>query len=592
MQVSYASDLRDKNDLATFGNKDHAKISGGKDIFASILNNINNTSSLQNLKGASFINTISSNSINALKQSVSKAKTTDTRPEAKGANDFDSVKKDGIYDDKKVHDKNTKSHALDNDKNKDANYQDNDIDYRFDDNKILILDNDLKEVVLPFAVSANDCMYLSQDTISDSDNDISMDLLNASNANKNTDKNVALKSSSLNTDTVSDANNTALDSKIVDSKNAQAAKTLSSFAGLNDNLDVVDAKDFANIKLNDLNKHVSDNSDVLQSLDKMASKLNVFKISLDDIKDSSHIKASDSAFSEDLDIIEKSMAQTISFEKNAIKNSNKLNVFNFTQGDDTKDHTTLGNMQNGLSNISDISKALATLKMGVKNENLQNFKLSTNATTELSAKAFSNTNKIDFSMNQNLSNGSSANDFAQGQGQSTLVKNGIESNKLATGKDSFYKMSLGQNSTDNAKEIANKVMAMASRNLKEMTIDLNPQNLGKMQIKIALTKSQEAGMVSIAAASPHTKEMLDSSMGTLRDIMAQSGIITDTNVHDLVDVASSFNQNFSGQNQGGHNDEGFYQDDVIYASNEEIQDDASEDDLISTNENGSLSILA
>lgn len=587
MQVSYANEIRDKNDLATLGNKDHSKSNGGKDIFANILNNINNTSSLKNLKGASFINTISSNSINALKQSVAKSKTIDTKNVVQRGNDFTKVKKD-LSDKNKVDLK---------DKDQDTNVNTN----AFDESKSESLKKDVQDVVLPFALSANDAMFVSTEDISDVDVKSSIDLLNASNTNKNADlKDASTLDTSLNTTKVITDDGKHLNT--VDSKNTQASKTLSSFAGLDDNSNVLDVKDFANIKLNDLNKdlskHVSDNtdikSDVLQSLDKMASKLNVSKISLDDIKDTAHIKASDSAFSEDLDIIEKSMAQTISFEKNSVKNGSKLNVFNFSQTDENKVHTTLGDMQKGISNMSDISKALATLKMGIKNENFQNFKLSTNATTELSTRAFADVNKVNSSMNQNLSNGSNSNEFAQGQGQSSLVKNGIESNKLATNKDSFYKMSLSQNSTDNAKEIANKVMAMASRNLKEMTIDLNPQNLGKMQIKIALTKSQEAGMVSIAAASPHTKEMLDSSMGTLRDIMAQSGIITDTNVHDLIDVSSSFDQNFSGQNQDSHNeDKGFYQNDVIFASNDEIADDATiESESLSVNENGNLSILA
>lgn len=584
MQVSYASEIRDKNDLATLGNKDHTKSNGGKDIFANILNNINNTSSLQNLKGASFINTISSNSINALKQSVAKSKLSDSKSVVQRGNDFTKVTKNTIADGKKVNDKNKNTIAIAEDD-------------CVDENKNEILQ---KDVVLPFSLSANDAMYLSTNNINnvnDVDSENKSDLLTASNINKNTDLKEA---GTLNTTKAIADNGNGINT--FDSKNVQTSKTLSSFASLDDNSNILDANDLANIKLNDLNKdlskHVSDNadikSDVLQSLDKMASKLNVSKISLDDIKDTAHIKASDSAFSEDLDIIEKSMAQTISFEKNSVKNGSKLNVFNFSQTDENKVHTTLGDIQNGISNMSDISKALATLKMGIKNENFQNFKLSTNATTELSTRAFADVNKVNSSMNQNLSNGSNSNEFAQGQGQSSLVKNGIESNKLATNKDSFYKMSLSQDNTDNAKEIANKVMAMASRNLKEMTIDLNPQNLGKMQIKIALTKSQEAGMVSIAAASPHTKEMLDSSMGTLRDIMAQSGIITDTNVHDLIDVSSSFDQNFSGQNQDGHNeDKGFYQNDVIFASNDEIADDATiESESLSVNENGNLSILA
>lgn len=90
--------------------------------------------------------------------------------------------------------------------------------------------------------------------------------------------------------------------------------------------------------------------------------------------------------------------------------------------------------------------------------------------------------------------------------------------KGAGAQSSSY-LHLSADAETNAERIAQKVQEMAARNLKQLTIDLNPANLGRMQISIALNPNNEALAVSIGTASRNTKDLLAKSLESLKQIL-------------------------------------------------------------------------
>ena len=104
----------------------------------------------------------------------------------------------------------------------------------------------------------------------------------------------------------------------------------------------------------------------------------------------------------------------------------------------------------------------------------------------------------------------------------------------------------------NADEIHERVMEMSARNLRELSIDLDPAELGRMQINISLDSHNDALSVSLAAASPVTRELLEQTQGSLRSLLQQDHIELDTRVYSLgyEDGGSSYGD-APDQGQGG-----------------------------------------
>lgn len=124
-------------------------------------------------------------------------------------------------------------------------------------------------------------------------------------------------------------------------------------------------------------------------------------------------------------------------------------------------------------------------------------------------------------------NSSSAFSFA---GTTTSVSNLTASR---THSQSLNFMNMHASPEENASEIHEKVMAMSARNLKHLTVELSPNELGKMKISIDLSKDNDALSVSLAAANPSTREALSVALPKLQDILMQQNIQTDAQVYDL-----------------------------------------------------------
>lgn len=93
-------------------------------------------------------------------------------------------------------------------------------------------------------------------------------------------------------------------------------------------------------------------------------------------------------------------------------------------------------------------------------------------------------------------------------------------------------LTLSKNLKENAEALTEKVMKMASRNLKSMVLDLNPTNLGKMKITLDLTSADEIAKISIGASQAGTRALVESTLDNLKETLKQNFIEAQTDVVD------------------------------------------------------------
>ena len=93
-------------------------------------------------------------------------------------------------------------------------------------------------------------------------------------------------------------------------------------------------------------------------------------------------------------------------------------------------------------------------------------------------------------------------------------------------------LTLSKNLKENAEALTEKVMKMASRNLKSMVLDLNPTNLGKMKITLDLTNADEIAKISIGASQAGTRALVESTLDSLKETLKQNFIEAQTDVVD------------------------------------------------------------
>ena len=81
-------------------------------------------------------------------------------------------------------------------------------------------------------------------------------------------------------------------------------------------------------------------------------------------------------------------------------------------------------------------------------------------------------------------------------------------------------------------EVVNRVMYLSSANLKSAEIQLQPAELGRLDIKVNMTADQQA-QVNFMSGHAVVREALESQSGRLREMFAQQGMgQVDVNVSD------------------------------------------------------------
>ncbi|MBK5355222.1 flagellar hook-length control protein FliK [Pseudomonas sp. TH41] len=102
-------------------------------------------------------------------------------------------------------------------------------------------------------------------------------------------------------------------------------------------------------------------------------------------------------------------------------------------------------------------------------------------------------------------------------------------------------------------EVVNRVMYLSSANLKAADIQLQPAELGRLDIRVNMIPDQQT-QVTFMSAHPSVREALDGQMHRLRDMFAQQGMgQVDVNVSDQSRgwQGQGQNQAQQGQGQGG-----------------------------------------
>ncbi|AVO55053.1 flagellar hook-length control protein FliK [Ectopseudomonas mendocina] len=92
--------------------------------------------------------------------------------------------------------------------------------------------------------------------------------------------------------------------------------------------------------------------------------------------------------------------------------------------------------------------------------------------------------------------------------------------------------------------VVDRVMWLSSQNLKSAEIQLDPAELGRLEVRVNL--SQDQAQVTFASPNAGVREALEGQMHRLRELFAQQGMnLADANVSD-----QSLNRGWQGQGQG------------------------------------------
>ena len=170
-------------------------------------------------------------------------------------------------------------------------------------------------------------------------------------------------------------------------------------------------------------------------------------------------------------------------------------------------------------------------------------------------------------------------DTNQNQSFQSMLQQSAATNKENTQNQiskQFDLLSMSSNLKQNAQALTEKVMQMASKNLKTMDLTLNPHGLGKMKISLDVGSADDVTKISISASSPATKALVEQGMEALRQTLRNNDINAKTEVTEYEDNHSNQNSNqeFAGnEHQSQHGQQEQNQDDLSYgtffASNDE-----------------------
>ena len=144
-------------------------------------------------------------------------------------------------------------------------------------------------------------------------------------------------------------------------------------------------------------------------------------------------------------------------------------------------------------------------------------------------------------------------------------------------------LTLSKNLKENAEALTEKVMKMASRNLKSMVLDLNPTNLGKMKITLDLTNADEIAKISIGASQAGTRALVESTLDSLKETLKQNFIEAQTDVVDYEEGEPNHEQYASDDEQHQPQHESSQQkssdNGILFASDENSERDTENSQL-------------
>lgn len=263
---------------------------------------------------------------------------------------------------------------------------------------------------------------------------------------------------------------------------------------------------------------------------------------------------------EDFDLIEQSLKLSQSLDEKLSKADVKSKIDAIMDSKEEASENTLakslellrGTTQGNTNTSSRVTLDSTGLNR-VNLNNTQDQKISSNGFQSLEQaikSAFESSSSV---MSSDLSQGENS-DTNQNQSFQSMLQQSAATNKENTQNQiskQFDLLSMSSNLKQNAQALTEKVMQMASKNLKTMDLTLNPHGLGKMKISLDVGSADDVTKISISASSPATKALVEQGMEALRQTLRDNDINAKTEVTEYEDNHSNQNSNqeFAGNEQ-------------------------------------------
>lgn len=263
---------------------------------------------------------------------------------------------------------------------------------------------------------------------------------------------------------------------------------------------------------------------------------------------------------EDFDLIEQSLKLSQSLDEKLSKADVKSKIDAIMDSKEEASENTLakslellrGTTQGNTNTSSRVTLDSTGLNQ-VNLNNTQDQKISSNGFQSLEQaikSAFESSSSV---MSSDLSQEGNS-DTNQNQSFQSMLQQSAATNKENTQNQiskQFDLLSMSSNLKQNAQALTEKVMQMASKNLKTMDLTLNPHGLGKMKISLDIGSADDVTKISISASSPATKALVEQGMEALRQTLRNNDINAKTEVTEYEDNHSNQNSNqeFAGNEQ-------------------------------------------
>lgn len=263
---------------------------------------------------------------------------------------------------------------------------------------------------------------------------------------------------------------------------------------------------------------------------------------------------------EDFDLIEQSLKLSQSLDEKLSKADVKSKIDAIMDSKEEASENTLakslellrGTTQGNTNTSSRVTLDSTGLNR-VNLNNTQDQKISSNGFQSLEQaikSAFESSSSV---MSSDLSQEGNS-DTNQNQSFQSMLQQSAATNKENTQNQiskQFDLLSMSSNLKQNAQALTEKLMQMASKNLKTMDLTLNPHGLGKMKISLDVGSADDVTKISISASSPATKALVEQGMEALRQTLRDNDINAKTEVTEYEDNHSNQNSNqeFAGNEQ-------------------------------------------
>ena len=281
---------------------------------------------------------------------------------------------------------------------------------------------------------------------------------------------------------------------------------------------------------------------------------------------------------DDFDLIEQSLKLSKSLDDRLSKADVKSKIDSIMDSKEEASENTLAKslelLRGATQAKSDTTSSLTLDSTNLNRVNLNNSqdqKISSNGFQSLEQAIKSAFESSSSAMSQDLSHDSNS-DTNQNQSFQSMLQQSAATNKENAQNQiskQFDLLSMSSNLKQNAQALTEKVMQMASKNLKTMDLTLNPHGLGKMKISLDVGSADDVTKISISASSPATKALVEQGMEALRQTLRDNDINAKAEVTEYEDNSSNQNSNqeFAGnEHQSQHGQQEQNHDDLSYGT--------------------------